>query len=34
MGLRLVDAVTDRWGSVPTPGRDGKTVWFECDAKE
>ncbi|MBT2395297.1 ATP-binding protein [Streptomyces sp. ISL-100] len=30
-GLLLVDAVTDRWGTVPLPG--GKTVWFECDAK-
>ncbi|GAA1536889.1 hypothetical protein GCM10009730_52620 [Streptomyces albidochromogenes] len=30
-GLLLVEAVTDRWGTVPTPG--GKTVWFECDAK-
>ncbi|OEJ27103.1 hypothetical protein AR457_24220 [Streptomyces agglomeratus] len=30
-GLLLVEAVTDRWGTVPAPG--GKTVWFECDAK-
>ncbi|MFI9587403.1 ATP-binding protein [Streptomyces sp. NPDC052236] len=30
-GLLLVDAVTDRWGTVPLPG--GKTVWFECDTK-
>ncbi|MEV8311302.1 ATP-binding protein [Streptomyces flavidovirens] len=30
-GLLLVEAVTDRWGTVPLPG--GKTVWFECDAK-
>ncbi|MFI8104804.1 ATP-binding protein [Streptomyces sp. NPDC086023] len=30
-GLRLVDAVTDRWGSEPGP--TGKTVWFECDGK-
>ncbi len=30
-GLLLVEAVTDRWGTVPMPG--GKTVWFECDAK-
>ncbi|WP_254708745.1 ATP-binding protein [Streptomyces lunaelactis] len=29
-GLLLVEAVTDRWGTVPLPG--GKTVWFECDA--
>ncbi|WP_405880905.1 ATP-binding protein [Streptomyces sp. NBC_01136] len=28
-GLRIVDAVTDRWGWYPLPGR-GKTVWFEC----
>ncbi|MFD5103130.1 ATP-binding protein [Streptomyces albidochromogenes] len=30
-GLLLVEAVTDRWGTVSVPG--GKTVWFECDAK-
>ncbi|MET9803976.1 ATP-binding protein [Streptomyces sp. NPDC006368] len=30
-GLLLVEAVTDRWGTVPLAG--GKTVWFECDAK-
>ncbi len=30
-GLLLVEAVADRWGTVPLPG--GKTVWFECDAK-
>lgn len=29
-GLLLVEAVTDRWGTVPLPA--GKTVWFECDA--
>ncbi|KJY41058.1 regulatory protein [Streptomyces sp. NRRL S-444] len=28
-GLRLVEAVTDRWGAEPTA--TGKTVWFECD---
>ncbi|MFF1492502.1 ATP-binding protein [Streptomyces sp. NPDC058304] len=28
-GLRLVGAVTDRWGAEPTA--TGKTVWFECD---
>jgi anti-sigma regulatory factor (Ser/Thr protein kinase) len=28
-GLLIVDAVTDRWGWHPLPGR-GKTVWFEC----
>ncbi|MET9516506.1 ATP-binding protein [Streptomyces sp. NPDC002994] len=31
-GLLLVEAVTDRWGTVPMPG--GKTVWFECDVKQ
>lgn len=31
-GLLLVEAVTDRWGTVPVPG--GKTVWFECDVKQ
>ncbi|MCX3062320.1 ATP-binding protein [Streptomyces beihaiensis] len=30
-GLLLVDAVTDRWGLLPSP--PGKTVWFEFDAK-
>lgn len=30
-GLLLVEAVTDRWGTVPLPG--GKTIWFECDTK-
>ncbi|MFD8979044.1 ATP-binding protein [Streptomyces sp. NPDC059564] len=29
-GLRLVRAVTDRWGVLPLPG-GGKTVWFDCD---
>ncbi|MGX1882226.1 ATP-binding protein [Streptomyces sp. NPDC055287] len=29
-GLALVEAVSDRWGVDPGPGRDGKTVWFEC----
>ncbi|MFG2875950.1 ATP-binding protein [Streptomyces sp. NPDC048337] len=28
-GLLLVEAVTDRWGTEPSP--TGKTVWFECD---
>ena len=35
-GLLIVEAVTDRWGwyRMPThPARTGKTVWFECDAK-
>ncbi|MEU7277487.1 ATP-binding protein [Streptomyces sp. NPDC045431] len=30
-GLVLVEAVTERWGTVPLAA--GKTVWFECDAK-
>ncbi|MBT2493393.1 ATP-binding protein [Streptomyces sp. ISL-96] len=30
--LVLVEAVTDRWGTVPMPG--SKTVWFECDVKQ
>ncbi|MER5951255.1 ATP-binding protein [Streptomyces sp. NPDC001904] len=30
-GLMLVEALTDRWGTTPSP--PGKTVWFECDAK-
>ncbi|MGW9493053.1 ATP-binding protein [Streptomyces prasinus] len=30
-GLLLVEAVTDRWGTTPDPGRPGKTVWFECE---
>ncbi|MFF8408248.1 ATP-binding protein [Streptomyces omiyaensis] len=29
-GLVLVEGVTDRWGVEER--RDGKTVWFECDA--
>jgi anti-sigma regulatory factor (Ser/Thr protein kinase) len=32
-GLVIIEAVTDRWGWQPLPGRPGKTVWFECDAK-
>lgn len=32
-GLALVEAVSDRWGVFPEPGRGGKTVWFECVAK-
>jgi hypothetical protein len=35
-GLLIVEAVTDRWGwyRMPShPARPGKTVWFECDAK-
>lgn len=35
-GLLIVEGVTDRWGwtRMPThPTRTGKTVWFECDAK-
>jgi|SRR3954465_698003 serine/threonine-protein kinase RsbW len=30
-GLYLVDALADRWGAEPTPGRDGWQVWFELD---
>lgn len=30
-GIRLVDALTDRWGT-DTHGRDGKTVWCELRA--
>ncbi|MFH8405887.1 ATP-binding protein [Streptomyces sp. NPDC018019] len=33
-GLVLLDAVVDRWGVTPAPGRVGKTVWFECEDKE
>ncbi|MGY1499416.1 ATP-binding protein [Streptomyces sp. QTS52] len=36
-GLLIVEAVTDRWGwhRTPThPTHTGKTVWFECDAKD
>ncbi len=29
-GLAVVEGVTDRWGVEER--RDGKTVWFECDA--
>lgn len=32
-GLVLVEGVTDRWGWDPLPDRPGKTVWFECRAK-
>jgi hypothetical protein len=28
-GLRIVDAVSDRWGVTPHPG--SKSVWFEID---
>ncbi|AVH61473.1 ATP-binding protein [Streptomyces dengpaensis] len=31
-GLVLLDAVVDKWGVGPGPGR-GKTVWFECGAE-
>ncbi|MGR4879259.1 ATP-binding protein [Streptomyces sp. LARHCF249] len=30
-GLLLVEAVTDRWGTLPQA--PGKTVWFECDGQ-
>lgn len=33
-GLLIVEAVTDRWGVRPCPTGRGKTVWFECLAKE
>jgi anti-sigma regulatory factor (Ser/Thr protein kinase) len=29
MGLHLVSELATRWGSHPTPTRDGKVVWFE-----
>ncbi len=32
-GLHLVEAVTDRWGVTPHSG-GGKTVWFECLARQ
>ncbi|MFD9225847.1 ATP-binding protein [Streptomyces sp. NPDC060064] len=32
-GLLLVEAMADRWGVVPL-ARGGKTVWFECEAKD
>jgi hypothetical protein len=28
-GLMLVDALCERWGSEPAPGRGGKVVWAE-----
>jgi len=31
-GLRLVDALADRWGTIGAG--DGKCVWFEVDGKE
>ncbi|MFD5079632.1 ATP-binding protein [Streptomyces sp. NPDC058371] len=31
-GLRLVDAVADRWGATTEPDGSGKTVWLELDA--
>jgi hypothetical protein len=30
-GLHLVDALADRWGTQPTPHKDGWLVWFELD---
>lgn len=27
-GLRIVDALADRWGVTPASPRQGKTVWF------
>jgi anti-sigma regulatory factor (Ser/Thr protein kinase) len=32
-GLRLVDALADRWGTTEVAG-DGKFVWFEIDGRE
>ncbi len=31
-GLRLVDALADRWGTLESG--DGKCVWFEIDGKD
>jgi hypothetical protein len=28
-GLCIVNALADRWGTIPT--RDSKTMWFEID---
>ncbi|MGW1362995.1 ATP-binding protein [Streptomyces chartreusis] len=30
-GLRLVSALSDRWGVQPDPVRGGKSVWMELD---
>jgi anti-sigma regulatory factor (Ser/Thr protein kinase) len=30
-GLFLVDALADRWGTQPTPHKNGWIVWFEID---
>lgn len=30
-GLFLVEALADRWGTQPTPHKDGWMVWFEID---
>ena len=32
-GLRLVDALADRWGTTEVAG-DGKFVWFEIDGRD
>ena len=32
-GLRLVDALADRWGTTEVAG-DGKCVWFEIDGRD
>jgi len=32
-GLRLVDALADRWGTNEVAG-DGKCVWFEIDGRD
>jgi hypothetical protein len=31
-GLRMLDALADRWGTDPTPG--GKVVWFELRVRD
>jgi anti-sigma regulatory factor (Ser/Thr protein kinase) len=30
-GLRIVDTLASRWGTVPAQHQGGKTVWFELD---
>jgi anti-sigma regulatory factor (Ser/Thr protein kinase) len=32
-GLRIVTALTDRWGVEPVPGGAGKTIWFTCSRR-
>ena len=33
-GLRLVDALSDRWGVEPMTGTRGKRVWFELESSK